>query len=117
MQLSRKQLEFFGVIIVICTIISAVILLIDFGIKTAILEESVRLRLKIEQWERVNGLNTKTTANGVVDDAPINTPVPGLVLVDDTPGMETTERSNGAEKIRKVSPQNRRPKPDGQTTA
>lgn len=46
---SRKQLEFFGILIFVCTLTAAAILIIDFQIKGAILEESNRLRKIIEQ--------------------------------------------------------------------
>lgn len=48
MQMSKKQAEFFTVLILICTVTAAAILLIDFQIKGAILEESNRLRKIIE---------------------------------------------------------------------
>lgn len=47
--MSKKQAEFFAFLILICTVTAAFILLIDFQIKGAILEESNRLRRIIER--------------------------------------------------------------------
>jgi hypothetical protein len=51
MDMSRKQAEFFTLLILICTVTAALILVIDFQIKGAILEESNRLRRMIDGQE------------------------------------------------------------------
>jgi hypothetical protein len=50
MQMSKKQAEFFTILIIICTATAAAILLIDFQIKGAILEESTRMRKELERY-------------------------------------------------------------------
>lgn len=59
--MSKKQAEFFAILILICTVTAAAILVIDFQIKGAILEESNRMRKAIEGWQ--NG-QRPAAANG-----------------------------------------------------
>lgn len=118
MEISKKQAEFWAFIIIMCTVAAIAILLVDFGIKTAILEESNKLRLVIEEEEvRRNGRkHAGTNASGSPNDANNDAPVPGDVLVDDTTGMETGYVSNGnTETSGPASAANRRTKPSRQT--
>lgn len=95
MQLSKKT-ELWAVIMLVCLFVSILVLLVDFGIKEAILEESGKLRLRIEEWEvRTGGYgkNEKRTSNDTRD----NGTIPGDVLVDTTPGVETRHVPKGAE--------------------
>lgn len=50
MDMSKKQAEFFTILIIICTVTAAAILIIDYQIKGAILEESNRMRKAIEAF-------------------------------------------------------------------
>lgn len=89
MEMSKKQAEFWVALIVLCTIFAVAILLVDFGIKSAILEESNRLRIKIEDWERANGRKSAGTNEvGNANDASDNYPLPSDVLVVDTSRLE-----------------------------
>ena len=104
--LNKKQVEFWGVILIICLVVATAILLVDFQIKQAILEESSRLRLRIEEWEvRHSGL--RTHKDGATNDPANNGPFPGPVLVDSTTGMETGDVPNGGPKPRKPSTSSR----------
>jgi hypothetical protein len=49
MEMSKKQAEFFTILILICTVTAAAILLIDYQIKGTILEESNRMRKDLER--------------------------------------------------------------------
>lgn len=48
--MSRKQAQFFAGIIIICTVVAALILVIDYQIKGAIIEQANRLRKEIENF-------------------------------------------------------------------
>lgn len=106
MDLNKRQLEFWAFIIIMALGASIAVLLIDFSIKTAILEESNKLRLVIEGWQ--GGQHRQTTdANGVVPDPDNDAPIPGDVLVVNSPGMETGSGANGS-KASDKSASNRR---------
>lgn len=92
MQMTKKQLEFWTIALIFCIGVSILVLVIDFGIKGAILEESTRLRLIIEEH---SGRTAKANADGNVDDVPVHGPDIGPVLVDDAPGLETGSNPNG----------------------
>ena len=94
MNLTKKQLEFWTIALLFCIGISVLILLVDFGIKAAILEESTRLRIKIEEWESGRG-PAKANASGVGNDTSIDSDIPGPLLVEHTPGMEKGGSANG----------------------
>lgn len=96
MNLSKKQAEFWAALIIICTIVAVLILLIDFSIKTAILQESTKLRLMIEEWERAGGFDRKANTTGATNDAPIDSPNAGSLLVAEPTGMETGSSPNGS---------------------
>lgn len=94
MEMTRKQAEFWTVLLFLCVIAATAILMLDFGIKAAILEESTRLRLLIEAHSgKVAG---PANANRVANDAPDNTPVPGDVLVVNPGTVETGNVHNGS---------------------
>jgi hypothetical protein len=98
MEMSKRQAEFWVMILVLCIITAAVIMLVDFGIKAAILEESTRLRLAIEEQEvrRSGQKPSRTDASGVANDSPNHPPIPSDVLVVDSAGMEAGNVPNGA---------------------
>lgn len=113
MDMNKKQLEFFTVLLGIILAASVLILLVDFGIKASILEESTRLRLKIEEWQNGRSgtqANTSRVGNDFADDASISIPV----LVDQPTGMETANVPNGVAETSTNSRARRRPKPKGQ---
>ena len=111
MQVSKKA-EFLAALLTICTIVMVVVLLIDFSIKTAILEESNKLRLIIEREEVVISGRRRAEANpdGNAPKSAHDPVVFGDLLVDDPTGMETSVSDNGAEKTI-PNPANRRAKP------
>jgi hypothetical protein len=108
-ELSKKQAEFWAFIIIMCTAAAIAVLLLDFGIKSAILEESTRLRLLIEGEEvrRSGHKRAEANANGATNDAPHDAAIPSDVLVVDPLGMEAGDDSNGAEKSAADSPNRR----------
>lgn len=113
MELNRKQTEFWAVILIICLVVSAAIMLVDFQIKQAILEESLRLRLALEEWEvRYSGL--RAGQNGASNDSGNHSTIPGNVLVDQPARMETGNVSNGATPQAPKATSRRQPKPRGQ---
>lgn len=87
MTLTRKQMEFWSILLAMAIGVSVLILIIDFGIKGAILEESTRLRLRIEEWERGRSAD-KANANGASNDAPVIAPFPSDLLVDNGSRVE-----------------------------
>ena len=87
MELNKKQTEFWTVLLIVCLVVSVAIMLVDFQIKQAILEESTRLKLVIEEWEvRYSGhrQDNQRTTNDSANDATIS----GPVLVDPATRME-----------------------------
>lgn len=96
MEMSKKQTEFWVALLVLCIIFAVAIMLVDFGIKTSILEQSNRIRLLMEEWEIKNGRIT-AGANEVrtSDDSNNNPSLPGDVLLVNPPGMETGNAHNG----------------------
>ena len=99
MQMSKKG-EFLAVLLTLCTVVMVVVLLLDIQIKAAILEESTKLRLTIEDEEvRQSGRRRQeTNADRVSNDAPNDAPIPSNVLVVKPAGMEAGSASNGTEK-------------------
>lgn len=97
MEMSKKQAEFWVALLVLCIIFAVAILLVDFGIKSAILEESTRLRLVIEDEEvrRSGRKPAGTNAVGANNDRGNDVPFPSDVLVDHPPGMEKGSSPNG----------------------
>jgi hypothetical protein len=96
MQLTKKQMEFWTIILVLCIGTAIAVLLLDFGIKAAILEESTRLRLRIEEWERHYGRQSESpTESRAANDSLDNPPLPSDVLVVNPARMEERVVSNG----------------------
>jgi hypothetical protein len=87
--MSKKQVEFFTFLIVICTVTAAAILIIDYQIKGAILAESNRMRRAIEGWER--GQST-ASANGnrSSGNSGNDTAYPADLVDSGTAGVEKT---------------------------
>jgi hypothetical protein len=87
-QMSKKQAEFFTVLILICTVTAAAILLIDFQIKGAILEESNKLRRVIEG---VRNGQSPTSADGYRPDSDTgyNVPYPSDMVDSGATRVET----------------------------
>jgi hypothetical protein len=111
MEMTKKQAEFWAFIIIMCTMAAIAILLVDFGIKSAILEESTRLRLTIE--EHSGRQRQETNASGASDDAPNDPPFPSDVLVVNPERLEKGNVHNGSAEAAH-RPANRRTKPSGQ---
>lgn len=96
MEMTKKQTEFWAFIIMLCLAVSIAVLLIDFGIKAAILEESTRLRLIIE--ENSGRKSEKPASSGTDNDADIDSSMSPDLLVEHTPSVETGNVSNGTAK-------------------
>lgn len=109
MDLSKQQAEYWAFIIGLMIAVAIAILLIDFSIKAAILEESTRLRLIIE-GERSGQKPGTADASGATNDAPDNSPLSSDVLVVDPTGMETGNGHKGDQKPSEDA-SNRRPQP------
>lgn len=115
MNLTKKQLEFWTICLGFIIGVSVLILLIDFGIKAAILEESTRLRIKIEDWEKANGRRPAEANTGRTDnDPPVDPPFPSDLLVVDAPRMEAGDVPNGTQEKAATTRNRGRAKPRGQ---
>lgn len=113
MTLTKKQMEFWTFVLVLCIAVSITVMLIDFGIKAAILEESTRLRLLIEEHQsgRKPTEANADRSNSVASD---NASVPVPILVDSAPGMEAADVPNGTEKAAATARNRRRAQPGRQ---
>jgi hypothetical protein len=94
MEMNKKQAEFWTILLILCIIVAVAVTIIDFSIKTAILEESLRLRGVIEAHSGRD--KAGTIDNGTANDVPNDTAIPRDVLVDDAPRMEAGNADNGA---------------------
>lgn len=103
--MSKKQAEFFALLILICTVTAAFILLIDFQIKGAILEESNRMRRAIEQHATsANGVRPGN--NGSNDtDYPADLVRGGTTIVETTGNIHVTDGSNTTQNGSQSKPQ------------
>lgn len=91
--MSKKQAQFFAGLILICTITAALVLVIDYQIKGAILEQANRLRLEIEDWQR--GQGTKTTGSNRPDNhAGNDVSYPADLVHSGTTGVEANGHSS-----------------------
>ena len=111
--MSKKQAEFFATLILVCTITAALVLVIDYQIKGAILEQATRLRLEIEGWQR--GQKPAAASGNRSDSHPDN----HVHYPSDLVGSRTTrvEASghNGSANKQDTAPFGPRPKPDRTT--
>ena len=83
--MSKKQAEFFAYLILICTVTAILVLVIDYSIKGAILQESNALRRVIEG----HGQGTKATnSDGSSANATDNVAYPADLVDSRTPRME-----------------------------
>lgn len=112
MDMSKKQAEFFTILIVICTVTAALILAIDFQIKGAILEESTRMRKDIERY--LNGQRSApANGRGPFRNSDNDPAYPSDLVASGTTGVEETsniQNPNGTG----TSAARRRPKPRAQ---
>lgn len=90
MELSKKQLEFWTVMLGVILGVSILVMLIDFSIKAAILEESAKLRGVIDGQKPA-----RANDNGAGRDSRKYAPVSAHVLGEQSPGMETGNVANG----------------------
>jgi hypothetical protein len=96
MEMTKKQVEFYTAILVLCIIFAVAITLVDYGIKASILEQSNGLRLRIEEWEQNNGRKSAGTNEVRTNNDPDNNaPIPSDVLVVNPPGMEAGNDTTG----------------------
>jgi|SRR5271165_1925030 len=101
---SESKVKFWGILAVIILVFSITILLVDMGIKTAIVQESNNLKLFIER--HTNGQTTAgSDESGDSSNAGDNSPLPGDVLAFNPAGME----ARNVRERTKARPSNRRP--------
>jgi hypothetical protein len=72
MDMSKKQLEFFTILIWIAVVTAAIILVIDFQIKGSILEQTLGFRRQYEEYQR--GQKGTSTASQRSDNHGNNNP-------------------------------------------
>lgn len=97
MEMTKKQAEFWVAILVLCLFTAVAIMLVDFGIKAAILEESNRLRLTIEEETVRRGQKpVRTNEDRNTNDISNDPPLPSDVLVVDSSRVEERNTPNGA---------------------
>lgn len=95
--MSRKQAQFFAGLIIICTITAALVLVIDYQIKGAILEQANKLRHEIEGWQR--GQNPASTSGNRLDSHPDNhVPYPSHLVDSGTTRVEASG-NNGTDRV------------------
>jgi hypothetical protein len=92
--MSKKQAQFFAGLILICTITAALVLVIDYQIKGAILEQANRLRLDIERW--TSGQKPEATGSNRPDSHPDNDVLYPSDLVDSGTTRVETSGTNGS---------------------
>lgn len=92
--MSKKQAEFFAILIVLCTITAALVLVIDYQIKGAILEQANRVRRDIEGWQRGQSAAT-ASGNRSDSDAGNHVGYPSDLVDSGTARVETSG-SNGS---------------------
>jgi hypothetical protein len=101
-QMSKKQAEFFTILILICTVTAAAILIIDYQIKGSILEQSNRMR---KDLERFYGQRPAASDSSRYDSNDRNDPAyPSDMVGSGATGMEATgpiPGSNGTSTARK----------------
>jgi hypothetical protein len=108
MDMSKKQAEFFTVLILICTVTAAAILIIDYQIKGAILEESNRMRREIEGY--YSGQRATPAGGNRPDrDSGNDVSYPSDLVDSGTTGVEKTG-SNGSRPTPYPAPAVRRPR-------
>jgi hypothetical protein len=97
-ELSRKQTEFWAVVLIVCLVTAVAVTLLDFSIKASILEESNALRIEIERWYR-GRLGETTAQNGDDTNSRIDAPFPGDVLDIDASRLEKRSAPNGGKTV------------------
>jgi len=105
MEMSKKQAEFFTILILICTVTAAAILLIDYQIKGAILEESNRMRKELERHygQRSAAANGSGPVSNPDNDAayPSDLVDSGTARVEATGPNDTDSKRNAAKSERR----------------
>lgn len=89
MELGKKT-EFWAVVLIVCLVVSVAVMLVDFGIKSAILEESNRLRRVIEEHQ-IGQRTAAATQAGTSHDGSVDYPFPSDLLVGDPRPVETRD--------------------------
>jgi len=96
MNVTQKQAQFWSTLLAMMIVVAVAILFLDFGIKSAILEESLRLRGLIEEEGKRRGQRSSAAnADGIRDDASVDSPLPSDLLVHESPRMEEGSSPNG----------------------
>jgi hypothetical protein len=75
MDMSKKQLEFFTILIWIAVVTAAIILVIDFQIKGSILEQTLGFRRQYEEYQR-GQKGTSTASQRSDNHGPNDAPYP-----------------------------------------
>jgi hypothetical protein len=95
MEMTRKQVEFWSVLLAGMIGVAILVLLIDFQIKGAILEQSTQFRREYESYLR-GRIPTSANASGASDVTSDDSAIHPDLLVDDSSRMEAGNASNGA---------------------
>jgi hypothetical protein len=106
---SKDTIKFWTFLTVMLLAVAVAVTLIDLTIKAAILAESNRVKLAMDEWWEVqNGqkadgrTDERNRANGSIDGN-----LSGDVLATDNAGLEAGNASNGAAKQTRTGPRNR----------
>jgi hypothetical protein len=114
MNVTQKQAQFWCALLAMMIVVAVAVLFLDFGIKSAILEESLRLRGKIEEEEKRRGQKSSTAnSNRIDNDASVDPAVPSDLLVHESTGLEEGSSPNGTKAKARI-PRTRDAKPSGQ---
>lgn len=111
--MSKKQAEFFAILIMLCTITAALVLVIDYQIKGAILEQANRVRRDIEGWQRGQSA-AAASGNRSDSDAGNHVGYPSDLVDSGTARVETSG-SNGSANGQNHAQETRTTKPRGTT--
>jgi hypothetical protein len=96
---SKDTIKFWTILTIMLLAVAVTVTLIDLGIKAAILAESNKMKLAMEEWEVRNGQK----ASGRIDQGDsandsLFPSVPGIVLDTDNAGLEKRSAANGDQK-------------------
>jgi hypothetical protein len=96
MEMTNKSTKFWTMMLLMVLGMSVLVLMIDFSIKGAILEESLKLRREIQGWKATNGTKPEGRADFPgPSHRPDDSPILGDVLAVKPTGMEAGSPPNG----------------------
>src|SRR5271155_1982048 len=113
MNVTQKQAQFWCALLAMMIVVAVAVLFLDFGIKSAILEESLRLRGIIEGEDKHRGQRPSAANTDRIDnDASVDSAVPSDLLVHESTGLEEGSSPNGTQEKARI-PRTRNPKSSG----